>query len=104
MPVIRRTCGDLLVCFFHLHARLWVRSAHPAFPAPSDVEGKRDARPGPFAPRDQIRANKINHRHSGSRDSDCPESISPGIDAARWIPGLRRSAHPGMTTTLLFEI
>ena len=28
-----------LVCFFILHARLRVRTAHPAFPAPSVIEG-----------------------------------------------------------------
>jgi hypothetical protein len=26
MPVVGFTCSDLLVCFFHLHARLWVRT------------------------------------------------------------------------------
>ncbi len=30
----------MLVCFFHLHARLWVQR-HPAFPAPSDLLGER---------------------------------------------------------------
>jgi len=32
-----------LVCFFISHARLWVRTAHPAFPAPSVVEGLRNS-------------------------------------------------------------
>src|SRR5437868_9530272 len=40
MPV---DCGvpvvTTLVCSPFLHARLWVRAAHPAFPAPSVVEG-----------------------------------------------------------------
>jgi hypothetical protein len=30
-----------------------------------------------------------------------PESISPGIDVALWIPGLRLTAHPGMTAKWL---
>ncbi|MGB6957572.1 MAG: hypothetical protein WBE54_20275, partial [Bradyrhizobium sp.] len=32
---------------------------------------------------------KMIRRHSGARASANPESISPGIAAALWIPGLR---------------
>src|SRR5579864_3457727 len=32
---IRRTCGDLLACFFHLHARLRVRLSARHSPRPS---------------------------------------------------------------------
>jgi hypothetical protein len=31
-----------------------------------------------------------------------PESISPSIRAAGWIPGLRLTAHPGMTKVRFF--
>jgi hypothetical protein len=33
--VTGKPVATLLVCFFILHAGLWVRAAHPAFPAPS---------------------------------------------------------------------
>jgi hypothetical protein len=37
-------------------------------------------------------------RHSGARAMRAnPESISPSVAMARWIPGLRLTAHPGMT-------
>src|SRR5579872_1683456 len=40
-------------------------------------------------------------RHSGARVKRAsPESISPDIRAAPWIPGLRLTAHPGMTIRL----
>jgi hypothetical protein len=47
-------------------------------------------------------------RHSGARlgasydvQFHIGESMSPGVIAARWIPGLRLSAHPGMTKNSL---
>ena len=44
--MFRRTCGDLLVCFFYSHARLRVRRA-PGFPcALSLLEGDGDANLG----------------------------------------------------------
>jgi hypothetical protein len=52
MPVFRRTCGDLLACFLHLHARLRVRPSHPAFPAPSVFRRVVDARLGRATPRE----------------------------------------------------
>jgi hypothetical protein len=36
----------------------------------------------------------------GRCEASNPESISPGIVAVPWIPGLRLSAHPGMTKAL----
>jgi hypothetical protein len=38
VPVVTK-----LMCFFHLHMGPWVRLMHPAFPAPSVVEGQRQA-------------------------------------------------------------
>jgi hypothetical protein len=33
----------------------------------------------------------------GRREATNPESISPSNVAVAWIPGLRLTAHPGMT-------
>ena len=50
--MFRRTCGDLLACFFTLHARLRVRVMHPAFPAPSDFGASNIQNPGVMTPRE----------------------------------------------------
>jgi hypothetical protein len=61
---------------------------------------------GAFASRECCDAP--DHRHSGARlgasydvQLHIVESMSPGVIAARWIPGLRLSAHPGMTKSSL---
>ena len=38
--IVRRTCGDLLACFLHLHARLRVRSSHRHSLCPLAFEGR----------------------------------------------------------------
>jgi len=49
-------CGEpvvyLLVWFFHFHARLRVRTLHPAFPAPLIFEGHVPDKPRAPAPRE----------------------------------------------------
>jgi hypothetical protein len=44
--MIRHYLWSTNSCAFFLHARLWVRAAHPAFPAPSPNEGHGIARLG----------------------------------------------------------
>jgi hypothetical protein len=49
--------ATLLVCFFILHAGLWVRTAHPAFPAPSVWAGESFDNSGTSAARTLKRAH-----------------------------------------------
>jgi hypothetical protein len=49
MPLLRRTCGDLLACFLHLHARLQVRTSHRHSLRPLYLRrDEDDAPPGHF--------------------------------------------------------
>jgi hypothetical protein len=61
-----------LVCFFILHARLRVRAAHPAFPAPSFFRGAK------------IRA-RLGHE-SAARRRRCIQLSSPGLTGRPSIP------------------
>src|SRR5581483_7280211 len=76
----------------------------PAFPVPSVVRRADEfcrtrAR---NAARERCAVSEVNLRHSGARVQRAnPESISPRNSAAQWIPGLRLSAHPGMTVLKL---
>ena len=49
--LVRLTCGDLLACFFHSHARLLVRRA-PRFPCALFIEGLRLQDSDAFASRE----------------------------------------------------
>jgi hypothetical protein len=62
MPVIRRNLWwTYSPCVFYLHARLWVRSAHLAFPAPSHLRANDTHNPG------ASRRGNAEVRHSGAR-------------------------------------
>jgi hypothetical protein len=71
----RSTCGDLLVCFHHSHARLRVHR-HPAFPTPS--MGESSCHASGTSRRGNAEAYPPCRRHSGARHFGAsPESILP---------------------------
>jgi len=65
--IVRRTCGDLLVCFFHFAHKAAGAIVAPAFPAPSSCEGER-AKPGPHLPRER-KVAPVRRRHRERSDA-----------------------------------
>jgi hypothetical protein len=86
--IVRRTCGDLLACFFLLHARLRVRPT-PGIPcALSDFEGDAIAKLGQNLPRECGRVSLSSLR--GANGSARTRGPMTGSATKQSMPPARR--------------